>query len=266
MAEPHFSESRFQQYCDHYSRHPHLSFAECQRLVDLEHEPPKAAPNISEAYMRSLTTDQQLDEIYSYQRQTGLPTEEAAEVCGHQLMDKALVLNASGLPDASARVDYARLHRVGESAMQSMIDAAMDDGFTDAEIERFKELCRQGWDPVEAFVHCSELTPRGQRRQPRPRQAHESEPTAPETHTSSTGGLDSEFAKDLGTEILTSGPSQTGPYTRHDLSPRSGSGSFTPGFKHEGDAGPRTQAITKPEPGALPPSPPRAFRRTGGIG
>jgi hypothetical protein len=250
---------RYDQYVAHYKANPHLGWTQCQKEVDASLDRAPSPPNISTAYMKTLDPDERLHQVYQYSR-SGLDLEQAAELCGEQLMDKPVTLDASGLaftPQAELYERRARKDPDLASAFSEMMRAAADDGFTPDELAHLQRLLHDGVDPASAYVRvCEGGMPHAERerRRPRPLNPNESQPATPQTHTSGEGGLDADFVKDLGTEILSSGPSQTGPYDRSHIPGRSGAGSGAPTAKHKGDAGHRSQSITRPEPGALTPT------------
>jgi hypothetical protein len=108
--EPRFDHSRYQQYCEFYTRNPHLSWPEVQRQVDASHEPPQDVRAPSEAYMASLDESRQMEAVFNYSRQSGLDIPQAAAVCGLALEDKPLTL------DASASRGHQAAASVGEVA------------------------------------------------------------------------------------------------------------------------------------------------------
>jgi hypothetical protein len=248
------ARDRFNEYAEHYANHPHLSWAECQRIVDLAHNPVKAPPAPSESYMRSLTAEEQFDAIYQYQRQSGLAIEDAAATLGQTLDNRPLRLNASGLPDPQF---YARkIGDLTDTDIEALLRAASEDGFSESELAHMRRLLEAGYDGVSAYVHAIETRPPGRRDRSAPihRGGIEDTRTPPEKRTSSADGLDSNFVRDLGTTTLTpSATLQVAPYTEHRIPPRPGSSPIMPAFKKDDQGQRHAEPIAKPEAGALSP-------------
>jgi hypothetical protein len=226
---------RFAEYAAEFKLHPE-SWPAAWAAVDARHEKPEPAPVISEAYMRGLSGDEITEKVFAYQRASGLPVEQAAAAFDVTLEDRPAALDNSGLvteqPQHYARSDDP----VTEDVIARMLAAAEDDGYTPEELRHLEHLLRRGMDPVDAYLRAGAAKSYSERERMRPSPLHpeQSTETSPEYETAGGGGLDQDFIRDMGTTVLSSGPTLTGPYHQHPVPPRPGGATFKQAFKaHE---------------------------------
>jgi hypothetical protein len=257
---------RFERY---FAEHQPCSWSQAQKEVDQRYDHREAPAGPSQHYMSTLDDDGRMETAFAYSRQAGLDIQEAAAVCGVEVEDNPVTLDASGLAYTPQAEHYARQRgNRSHDHVEAMLAAAAADGFSEKELAHMRRLIEAGHDAISAYVSAIETRPPSQRdRRPRPPlSGMEFEPTAPESHTGGSGHLDANFVRDLGGEALSAGDQYGDPYRREPIPPRLGQSPPTPAFKpsHTKE---RPLPIPKPaEHGLLPqgyaaPSQPVALRR-----
>jgi hypothetical protein len=243
---------RFNEYAAEFQRNPSAGWPAAQKAVDERHAPPEPAPRISEFYMRGLSGDEAMEQVFAYQRRANVPIEQAAAAYGLEFSeDRPAQLNASGLVAAEPQHYACADDPVSEDTIIRMLAAAADDGFSLEEVRELERLIRAGNDPTDSYVRISTRLRYSEREKmkPSPLHPHESTVKAPEHETAGEGGVDGGFMKDLGSMTLAAPEhSLTGAYNVHHHPPRPGGKRFAQAFPdptHGGEM--RTQHVTDPE-------------------